>query len=280
MITSASNDKIKYLKQLQTKAKQRKMDGVFVCEGIKLYEELRRDCPERIVAVYVAESFAEKFAESTAPVSRRDWYFDSALLSQMSLSLTDSLGYTVEFVKDSVFETACETVTPQGVLCVARQPHYEAEEYLSKKGPLRLLFLEDVRDPGNMGTILRTAEGAGMDLVIMSSGCVDVFNPKVVRSTMGSIFRVPYVVAEDTSEMLKELKTAGIETYAAFLKGSESFEKVAYPERVAFLIGNEANGLKEETALACDHCIRIPMAGKLESLNAAVAAAVIMYNAK
>ncbi len=259
MITSASNDKIKYLKQLQTKAKLRKTDGAFVCEGIKLYEELRRDCPERIVAVYVAESFAERFEESNGRTS---------------------LSYPVEFVKDSVFETACETVTPQGVLCIAKQPYYEASAYLSKQGPLRVLFLEDVRDPGNMGTILRTSEGAGMDLVIMSSGCVDVFNPKVIRSTMGSIFRVPFVIAEDTADMLNSLKKAEIKTYAAFLKGSESFEKVDYSSRSAFLIGNEANGLKEETAMACDHRIRIPMAGKLESLNAAVAAAVIMYNAR
>lgn len=260
MITSSSNDKIKYLKQLQTKNKLRKQDGVFVCEGIKLYGELRRDCPERIVSVFVAESFY-----NTLPETEREQLFQ---------------GISLEIVKDSVFETAAETVTPQGIMCIAKQPSYSASDYLNKQGALRILFLEDIRDPGNMGTILRTSEGAGMDLVIMSSGCVDVFNPKVVRSTMGSIFRVPYVTVEGTASDIEALKKAGITTYAAFLKGSESFEKVSYSSRSAFFIGNEANGLKEETAMACDHCIRIPMAGKLESLNAAVAAAVIMYNAR
>lgn len=259
MITSTTNDKIKYLKQLLAKRKQREADKVFVCEGIKLYGELLRDCPEKIVSVYASESYYNVLS-----AAERTRLFD---------------GKNFEIVKDSVFESASETVTPQGVLCVAKQPEYDAESILSAGGPLRVLFLEDLRDPGNMGTILRTSEGAGMDLVIAGGDCVDIFNPKVVRATMGSVFRVPFVVANDTAEMLETLKKHGVTTYAAYLAGSEDFKAVKYADRAAFLIGNEANGLKAETAEACDHCIRISMAGKLESLNAAVAAAVIMYNA-
>ncbi len=259
MITSTSNDKIKYLKQLLAKRKQRENDKVFVCEGIKLYGELLRDCPEKIVSVYASESYFNGLSEA-----------DKTRLFA---------GKNFEVVKDSVFDSVAETVTPQGILCVAKQPEYNAEEILSAKGPLRILFLEDLRDPGNMGTILRTSEGAGMDLVIAGGDCVDIFNPKVVRATMGSIFRVPFVMANDTAKLLEMLRKYNVTTYAAYLAGSENFKLVKYDSRAAFLIGNEANGLKKETAEAADHCIRIPMAGKLESLNAAVAAAVIMYNA-
>ena len=260
MITSASNDKIKYLKLLLSKRKQREADRVFVCEGIKLYEELLRDCPDRIVSVYASES-----------------YYNGLSGDEKSRMFG---GKNFETVKDSVFDGVAETVTPQGVLCVARCPVYNAESILAVPGPLRVLFLEDLRDPGNMGTVLRTAEGAGMNLVIAGGDCVDIFNPKVVRATMGSIFRVPFVTANDTASMIKLLNKHKITSYAAYLTGSESFERVNYEKRAAFLIGNEANGLKAETALACDHRIRIPMSGKLESLNAAVAAAVIMYNAR
>ena len=259
MITSTSNSKIKYVKQLLSSKKQRDADGLFVAEGEKLFREILRDCPEKISEVLVSESFMNNA--------------DAGLKAALE-------GLGVENVKDSVFNTTAETVTPQGVLCVVKKPAYSLEDTIKKQGPIRIIMLERLSDPGNMGTIFRTAEAAGMDFVILSDNCTDVFNPKVVRSTMGSCLRVPFASVPESLETLKTLKKAQITSYATFLKASEAFDAVDYSERSVFLIGNESNGLKEETAMACDARIRIPMAGKVESLNAAVAAALVMYKGR
>ena len=147
----------------------------------------------------------------------------------------------------------------------------------NKNGKIKLLILEDTADPGNLGTIMRTAEAAGVTGVIMSKGTVDIFNPKVVRSTMGSIFRLPFAYVEDLKEVIKELKKSGISFYATHLKGEKSYKAIKYSDRSAILIGNEARGLSDEVADLADIYVIIPMQGKVESLNAAVAAALMMY---
>ena len=277
MITSTANQQVKRLIQLQNKAKLRDEEGVFVLEGKKVFDELRKYRPEFLVMTYFSESFYKQIIE-TAPE-----YLE---------------GISYEVLADNVFKEASETVTPQGVLAIVKQPKYELEELLvvcdeesqncgrsradmdseSADAPLRFIFLENLRDPGNLGTILRTAEGAGMTGVILSKGSVDIFNPKVIRSTMGSIFRVPFLYVEDTLATMKLLQEHGVKLYAAYLSGSEEYDKIAYANRSAIMIGNEANGLLEETAATADVRVRIPMAGELESLNAAVAAAILMYH--
>ena len=142
-----------------------------------------------------------------------------------------------------------------------------------------LMVLETIQDPGNLGTILRAGEGAGITGVVMSRDTADLYNPKVIRSTMGSVLRVPFVYADDFGETLEEIKKAGIRLFAAHLKGSVPYDEADYRGRTAFLIGNEANGLTEASAQAADCRIRIPMEGKVESLNAAVAASVLMFEA-
>ena len=137
-------------------------------------------------------------------------------------------------------------------------------------------ILENLQDPGNLGTILRTAEGAGVTGLILSSDSVDPYNPKVVRSTMGAVFRVPFAVVDDFGQMLDTLQKEGIAIYAAHLDG-KIFYKYDYKESCAFLIGNEGNGLTEAAVAAADRKILIPMKGQVESLNAAVAATVLMY---
>ena len=259
MITSASNSKIKYVKQLLASKKQRDADGLFVAEGEKLFREILRDCPEKISEVLVSESFTESVGDSLKAEHDR---------------------FSFETVKDSVFNTTAETVTPQGVLCIVKKPSYDLQDVIARQGTVRIIMLERLGDPGNMGTIFRTAEAAGMDLVILSDNCTDVFNPKVVRSTMGSVLRVPFAVVPESLETLKTLKKAQITSYATFLRTSEEFDTVSYSDRSVFLIGNESKGLKEETAFACDVRIRIPMSGKVESLNAAVAAALVMYRGR
>lgn len=281
MITSTANQQVKRLIQLQNKAKLRDEEGVFVLEGKKVFDELRKYRPEFLIMTYLSESFYKQIAENEPEYLK---------------------GIPYEVLADNVFKEVAETVTPQGILAIVKQPKYELEELLcgntscgldesAKKAEaesslcddgmsLRFIFLENLRDPGNLGTILRTAEGAGMNGVILSKGSVDIFNPKVIRSTMGSIFRVPFLYVEDTLATMQLLQDNGVKLYAAYLSGSEQYDKVAYADRSAIMIGNEANGLLPETAAAADVRVRIPMAGELESLNAAVAAAILMYHTR
>lgn len=253
MITAASNSRIKRLIQLNQKAKLRRTENVFLAEGVKMFLEAPR---EKRKETYVSESFLERCPCREA---------------------LEEGGY--EVVSDSLFAKISDTCTPQGILCVVEQFHYNMKELLQKKNPL-LLVLENIQDPGNLGTMLRTAEGAGVDGIIMSCDTVDLYNPKVIRSTMGSIYRMPFCYVQEFRAALGQLKEAGIHIYAAHLKGRQWYTEADYREGTAFLIGNEGNGLREETAELADAYIRIPMEGKVESLNAAIAAAVLMYEGK
>lgn len=253
MINSTSNKQIKNLSQLMKKAKARREQRVFVVEGIKMYREVPKD---RLVMTYVSESFYEKKE-------------NRELLEKTP----------VEVVADRIFDSVSDTRTPQGILCLVRQREYSLEEMLKKENPL-LLVLENLQDPGNLGTIFRTAEGAGVDGIIMSSGTADIYNPKTIRSTMGSLYRMPFLYAEDLKKVLEELKRHGICSYAAHLQGSREYCSQDYQKGSAFLIGNEGNGLSEKLSAQADAYIKISMCGELESLNAAVAAAVLMFEAK
>ena len=146
-----------------------------------------------------------------------------------------------------------------------------------RKSGAHILVLDNLQDPGNLGTIFRTAEAAGVTGIILSRDCVDIYNPKVIRSTMGAVFRVPFLYAEDLQGTIGELKREGIKVYAAHLKGRKAYDQEDYREGCAFLIGNEGNGLRDEIAECADHYVIIPMLGRAESLNAAVAAAVLMF---
>jgi TrmH family RNA methyltransferase len=128
-----------------------------------------------------------------------------------------------------------------------------------------------------MGTIFRTAEAAGVNGIIMNRECVDLYSPKVVRSTMGAMFRMPFLIVPDLQEEVRRLKSEGVQVYAAHLKGTKNHFQFDYHTPTAFMIGNEGNGLSDELSSLADQYLRIPMHGKTESLNAAVAATVLMY---
>ena len=183
-----------------------------------------------------------------------------------------------EIVADNVFRQMCDTKTPQGILTVLKKPVWTVEDILKGEAPL-VMVLEDLQDPGNAGTIFRTGEGAGVTGVFLTKTCVDITNPKVIRSTMGSVYRMPFLYVEDVVSLKAELEQKGIRTFAAHLKGKNSYDQENYQGGTAFLIGNEGNGLTEEAAEAADCLIRIPMCGKVESLNAAMAAGILMYEA-
>lgn len=256
MITSTANGKIKRLINLKKKRKLRDEEHVFLVEGIRMFREVPVD---ELQEVYVSESFYKK---------------EKVLVN----AIAGQAGVHIEVLTDTVFAHASDTKTPQGVLCVVRQKSYKLEDLL--KGEKRhLLVLDNLQDPGNMGTIVRTAEGAGVTGVIMSRDCVDIYNPKTIRSTMGSIFRVPFFITEDLHETIRQLQNAQVSVYAAHLEGSVCYDTPDYTKGTAFLIGNEGNGLTKETAALADSYIRIPMGGQLESLNAAMAAGILMYEA-
>lgn len=250
MITATSNKRIKWLVSLSEKAKERRKEGVFLVEGAKMFEEAQE---EYIREVYVSESYIEKNGVSD------------------KLSKT---GY--ETVSDEVFKKISDTKTPQGILCVMKQYQYTLEELLQKENPVFVL-LEDIQDPGNLGTILRTGEGAGIDGVIMTKDTVDIYNPKTIRATMGSVYRMPFLYVDSLAEVIKSLQKKGIAVYAAHLDGKEYYDSFDFKKGSAFLIGNEGNGLKKETADLADAYLKIPMEGKVESLNAAIATSLLMY---
>ena len=305
-----TNKHIKELNSLRDKSKARKEAGLFIVEGLKMFAEAPA---ENLLEVYVTSSFAKEHADIIA-AKQREW--ERTLGKQFA-------GKQYEVIEESLMSKLSDTKTPQGVLCVLKQPGHTLEDIIESattksattkstpaKGDANSLFvvLEDIQDPGNLGTIIRTGEGAGVAGVIMSKGCVDIFNPKTIRSTMGSIYRVPFAYVEDIAQAIKTMQKVGIRVYAAHLKGERYYNEVNYCGQengtgkpmcdreaagrttatgtaaagtaatgTAFLIGNEGNGLKDETAALADEYIKIPMEGSVESLNAAVATSILMY---
>ncbi len=170
-----------------------------------------------------------------------------------------------------------EIYMPQGVLCLARMPRYSMEDLLT--GCPLLLLLENIQDPGNLGTMFRTAEAAGAAGILMNKGTADLFNPKTVRSTMSAVFRVPFLVTEDFCAGLEQLRSRGLRIFAAHLAGQDNYDRADYTGPCGILIGNEGRGLTEEAAALATDLIRIPMHGRIESLNAAMAAGILMYEA-
>lgn len=257
MITSTSNAKVKNLVNLKKKRKARDEEKVFLVEGIRMFREVPLN---QLKEVYVSETFYKKEKKTVD-------------------TIVNGSCAKMEILADNIFTHVSDTMTPQGVLCVVEQMKYSLEDVLENGEVPHLMVLDNLQDPGNLGTIVRTAEGAGVTGVIMSKETVDIYNPKVIRSTMGSIYRMPFYYAPDLLEAIREMKVKGINTYAAHLDGKCSYDEADYKKPCAFFIGNEGNGLRDEIADAADTYIRIPMYGEVESLNAAIAATVLMFEA-
>ena len=251
MITSTSSSQVKHVVNLQKKAKLRKEEKQFVVEGVKMVSEAPAD---RLVKVYVSETFKADNEE---------------FLERMNY---DSIGKDVlEIVTDNVFMRMADTQTPQGIMAVVRMTDTDLEGILSDKHNPLLLIIENLQDPGNLGTIVRMAEGAGVTGIIM--------NPKTIRSTMGSLYRVPVIYVDDICEAADVCKSKGVTVYAAHLKGTDNYNKKDYTNPTAFMIGNEGNGLTDKLADKADEYVRIPMQGEVESLNAAIACTILTYEA-
>lgn len=302
MITSYNNRSVREVIQLAQKAKARSKEGLFVAEGIKMFEEAP---PRRIEKVYISERMEKELNER----------YDKKLNQLLC-----------EIVADDVFLKMSDTKTPQGILCLVRQFKYNIEDMLAgkchskaagmsivmntqtgsgenadgvpkaaansmkadskdvnpggqNKKQMLFMILENIQDPGNLGTIFRAGEAAGVDGIIMSRQTVDIYNPKTIRSTMGSVYRVPFLYTDDLCGAVRMMKAREIDVYAAHLHAERYYDEYDYRRSCAFLIGNEANGLSQEAAECAGAYLKIPMKGKVESLNAAVASSILLYEA-
>ncbi|MBO6133174.1 MAG: RNA methyltransferase [Lachnospiraceae bacterium] len=248
MITSAGNPKLRLIRELLDRSRTRRQEGAFIIEGIRSFEEAPKD---QILAVFVSESFRKRYPEIEG-----------------------------EVVKEEIFQKLSDVRTPQGIMAAVKIKRYSLDDILrpGMKGSRLYLVLEGIQDPGNVGTMIRTAEGAGVAGIIMDRGTADAYAPKVVRSTMGSIFRVPFLYTDDLSFVLSRMKQCGVYVYAAEMGGEEEFGQTEYQEKAAFLIGNEGNGLSSESLKKADKQISIPMMGRVKSLNAAISSALFLYD--
>lgn len=249
VIESRGNRIFRELVRLREK-RGRDKSGLFFCEG----ERLVRSIPENIIKYYVfRESVEDGFIEGF-----------------------DTKGFPVYIFSDRLFREVSDTVSSQGVICVCEKPVADMGDIFTKK-PEFIIVCEDIQDPGNMGTVIRTADAGGAGGVILTKGCVDVYSPKVLRSAMGSVFNLPVVTGADAGAVTELLKSKGILTLSAHLRGTLTPYEVNLKLPVAIYVGNEANGLRAETAEKTDMLIRLPIIGGAESLNASVACGILIY---
>ncbi len=256
MITSSSNSIIKEIKSLHRK-KDRWIKKAFFVEGIRAVEESILSNARIAYIVYSDMLFHIKGGEQL-------------------FNRIDQNTYKLNYISDKLFNEVSDTEAPQGILAVVEYDLKNINDILKKKGNF-LILLDKVQDPGNMGTIIRTADAFGSNGVIVTEGCVDIFNPKTIRSTMGSVFHIPLLYYKSASDAIKDLKEKGIRIITTSLDAKEYCFDVELKSDFALIIGNEASGVSEEVVDESDLLIKIPMPGNAESLNAAIASSVIMY---
>jgi len=236
--------------------KARDQEHKFLIEGIRLCEESLRSRVNVEQLVFCRDTLREneRLRALRADAGKRS--------------------VTVQETDRRAMRGMCETQTPQGVLGVVRMPQWSRDEALSSGSVL--LILDRVRDPGNLGLILRTAEAASAGGIFISGGSVELYNPKVVRSSMGAIFRVPVFSGEDLPQLLEELKAHRISTCAAHRDG-RPFTHISQEGPIALLLGNEAFGIEPSLVPLVDQTVSIPMAPAVDSLNVAIAAGVLLF---
>ncbi|WP_390357095.1 TrmH family RNA methyltransferase [Virgibacillus halophilus] len=245
-IISVQNAKVKQWRKLHHK-KGRVKSNMFLMEGYHLVEEALKS----------------------------DWKVHELIISEDIVQLPEWIkGENIYQLRSHVFEHICQTENPQGIAAVL-----ETKWMKPVYGARNLLLLDRIQDPGNLGTIIRTADACGFDGIILGSGTVDVFNDKVIRSTQGSIFHIAIEQA-DLSEKMKELQKDGYSIWATALRNSQDYQQIKPTEKIALLLGNEGSGVQDTLLRSADEIARIPIYGKAESLNVSVAAGILMYHVK
>lgn len=257
-ITSSSNSLIKHVKSLHRKKTRWETKSFFV-EGIRAVEETIISKADIEFILYSDSLLESKGGEE--------------LLNLVNKNYKKVYNITEKLLKD-----ISDTENPQGIIAVVKFTTVSLDEVILDKDNF-LVLLDKVQDPGNMGTIIRTADALGANGIIVVKGCVDVFSPKTIRSTMGSIFHVPLVYHEDIEDIIETLKEKNIKVVATGLESSKPCYDVDFKEDFALVIGNEASGVSQKVLAKSDNIVKIPMKGSAESLNAAIASGVVMYEA-
>lgn len=252
VITSKDNEIIKNIKKLKDK-KFREQEHKYIIEGIKLIEEAIKELA-KIDTIVVCEDCV------------KNEEIDSKLLYEVAK-------YNCIYVSERVFSLLTDVKNPQGILAVIeKETEIDQVDYNEDL----IVVLDKVQDPGNLGTILRTVDSIGLKQIIVAEGSGDIFNPKVVRSTMGAIFRVKVKISQDIQKTIAEIKKHKFKVISTSLATDKSIYDVKY-EKSAIIIGNEANGVSKELQDASDELVKIPMLGNTESLNASVATGIVLY---
>lgn len=240
-----------------TKRSARHETGLFLLEGPQAAREVLSYRPETLVELFATPSAMEKHTDIR----------DAARTA----------GLHVQFTTEAVLETMADTVTPQGIVAVARQSPTSVRDIFAAS-PRLVAICEEVRDPGNLGTIIRAADASGADAVILTGRTVDPYNPKVVRATTGSLFHLPVAVGVDLASTAERARAAGLRVIAADVEGEDFLaSRHLLAEPTAWLFGNEARGLDEASLAQADVSLRLPIYGAAESLNLATAASVCLY---
>ena len=258
MLDNPRSPRVRAVAKLE-KRSARSETGLFLLEGPQAVAEALAYRPELLVELYATPTALERYSD----------------IAQTAVEA----GVDVEFVTEQVLATMADTVTPQGFVAVCRQFPTSVKEIFAGE-PKLVAVLEEVRDPGNAGTIIRAADSAGADAVVLTGRTVDLYNPKVVRSTTGSLFHLPVAVGADLADVVGRARSAGLTVLAADIKGEDLLAArqdglLARP--TAWVFGNEARGLADEHLELVDRAVTVPIYGKAESMNLATAASVCLY---
>jgi rRNA methylase, putative, group 3 len=254
-IQSSQNSIIKEIKALHLK-KNRDAQEIYFVEGIRFVSDAI-DNGQVLTRVIISEKLESLNG-------------GSELIEKVKGVCSD-----ISLVPEKLFKEVSDTQTPQGILAVLEKSRFNFDRVIAEGSSV--VMLDCVQDPGNVGTIIRTADAAGMSAVLMSKGCVDLYSPKVLRSTMGSVFHMPIFEGINIAEIIGLLKQNGYKVIASHLSGQNNYFQEDLTGRSAIIVGNEANGITQETADMADSLVKIPMPGKAESLNASVAASIMIY---
>ncbi len=254
VITSKENEQIKAIRKLKDK-KYRDETGLYIVEGIKT----------------INEAIAENADIQTIVIC-----YDSNEQEELKQKMLYSVAkFNILYVDERVFEWISQVMHPQGILAVIKKK--SKQEYINVDEDI-IVALDNIQDPGNLGTIIRTVDSAGLSQLIITKDTADPYSAKVVRSTMSGIFRVNILETEDLPSMLEDLKQKGYRIIETSLNTNKTIYDVSY-EKAVIVIGNEANGICNEVLNVADEKVKIPMLGRTESLNAAVATGIVLYEA-
>ncbi len=251
----------RYLKLKQKKTRDR--EGLYLGEGQNLIEEaLKENLDPELVFFRAVEGTDEP-----------ETVF-AGLLDRL-----EARKIPIIVLRADLFDLLADTETPAGVLSVLKKQSWTAKEFFDRprRGYGNILVLDRIQDPGNLGTLIRTADAAGYEGVLILRGTGDVYSPKVVRSTAGSLLRMPFLTAEDPEEALAFLKKAGKQVFCSCPHNGQDYEDCPMKENIALVVGNEAAGAAEIFLQEADSLVKIPMMGAIESLNASVAAGILMF---